>query len=144
MEKQLIEGINRRAKGLAEAHRAPSPVVTIGESTPPTVNTPGLVSRVVPILAKELGTSNVVEVEPVMGAEDFGLFGQGGVPTFMFRLGTIPGDRVASANAKGRRCRPTPLGLLLSDAPTGLRVGVEAMTSAVVGLLPPGSEKAER
>ena len=52
---QLIEGINRRAKGLAEAHKAPAPVVTIGESTPPTVNTPSLVAKVVPILLKELG-----------------------------------------------------------------------------------------
>ena len=34
-----------------------------------------------------------------MGAEDFGLFGQGGVPTFMFRLGTIPPKRM-------RRRRP--------------------------------------
>ena len=36
-----------------------------------------------------------------MGAEDFGLFGQGGVPTFMFRLGTIPPARVADAKAAG-------------------------------------------
>jgi amidohydrolase len=144
VEKQLIEGINRRAKGLAEAHRAPPPVVTIGESTPPTVNTPGLVSRVVPILAKELGTSNVVEVEPVMGAEDFGLFGQGGVPTFMFRLGTIPGDRVALAKAKGETLPSLHSASYYPDAPTSLRLGVRAMTSAVVGLLPPGSEKVER
>ena len=75
--------------------------MTIGESTPPTVNTPSLVARVVPILTRELGTSNIVEVEPTMGAEDFGLFGQGGVPTFMFRLGTIPADHVASARARG-------------------------------------------
>ena len=36
-----------------------------------------------------------------MGAEDFGLFGQGGVPTFMFRLGTIPPARVDEAKARG-------------------------------------------
>jgi amidohydrolase len=141
---QLIEGINRRAKGLADAHKAPAPVVTIGESTPPTVNTPSLVAKVVPMLSKELGTSNLSEVEPVMGAEDFGLFGQGGVPTFMFRLGTIPSDRIASAKAKGETLPSLHSALYYPEASTSLRTGVRAMTSAVVGLLPPGSEKADR
>jgi len=141
---QLVEGIRRRAKGLADAHRAPAPVVTLGESTPPTINTPSLVAKVVPILSKELGTSNLVEVEPTMGAEDFGLFGQGGVPTFMFRLGTIPADRLAAAKAKGETMPSLHSALYYPDAPPSLRTGVRAMTSAVIGLLPPGSEKADR
>ena len=141
---QLVESIRRRARGLAEAHRAPSPVVTIGESTPPTVNTPGLVAKVVPMLSRELGTSNVVEVEPTMGAEDFGLFGQGGVPTFMFRLGTIPPDRVASARAKGEPLPSLHSALYYPDAPPSLRTGIRAMTAAVVGLLPPAQEKADK
>jgi amidohydrolase len=141
---QLVEGIRRRAKGLADAHRAPTPVVTLGESTPPTVNTPGLVAKVVPMLTRELGTSNIVEVEPTMGAEDFGLFGQGGVPTFMFRLGTIPAERLAAAKAKGETVPSLHSALYYPDAPPSLRTGVRAMTSAVVGLLPPGSEKADK
>jgi amidohydrolase len=141
---QLIEGIRRRANGLAEAHRAPPPVVTIGESTPPTVNTPSFVARVLPMLTKELGTSNIVEAEPTMGAEDFGLFGQGGVPTFMFRLGTIPHDRLAMAKAKGEPMPSLHSALYHPDAPPSLRTGVRAMTAAVVGLLPPGSEKTAR
>ncbi len=141
---QLVEGIRRRARGLAEAHRAPSAEVTIGESTPPTINTPGLVARVVPMLANELGSSNVVEVEPTMGAEDFGLFGQGGVPTFMFRLGTIPSDRVAAAKAANEPLPSLHSALYYPDASPSLRVGVRAMTAAVVGLLPPHAEKAGR
>jgi hippurate hydrolase len=141
---QLVEGIRRRSKGLAEAHRAPVPVVTIGESTPPTVNTPGLVAKVVPMLTKELGTSNIVEVEPTMGAEDFGLFGQGGVPTFMFRLGTIPPDRVASARARGEPLPSLHSAIYYPDAPPSLRTAVRAMTAAVVGLLPPDPEKADK
>lgn len=139
---QLIEGINRRAKGLADAHKAPPPVVTIGESTPPTINTPGLVAKVVPMITKELGTSNIAEVEPVMGAEDFGLFNQGGVPIFMFRLGTIPANRIASAKARGETLPSLHSALYYPDASPSLRTGVRAMTAAVVGLLPPGSGKA--
>ncbi len=141
---QLVEGIRRRAKGLAEAHRAPAAEVTIGESTPPTINTPGLVAKVVPMLAKELGTSNVEEVEPTMGAEDFGLFGQGGVPTFMFRLGTIPADRIAAAKTKGEPLPSLHSALYRPDASPSLRAGLRSMTAAVVGLLPPASEKAGR
>ena len=142
---QLVEGIRRRATGLAEAHRAPAPVVTVGENTPPTINTPALVAKVLPMLAKELGTSNLVEVEPTMGAEDFGLFGQGGVPTFMFRLGTIPPERLAAAKAKGETMPSLHSALYQPEASTSLRTGVRAMTAAVVGLLPPrASEKAER
>jgi hippurate hydrolase len=141
---QLVEGIRRRAKGLAEAHKAPAPEVTIGESTPPTVNTPGLVARVVPMLGQAVGTSNVVEVEPTMGAEDFGLFGQGGVPTFMFRLGTIPAERLAAAKARGETMPSLHSALYYPDAPPSVRTGVKAMTAAVVGLLPPSGEKAGR
>ncbi|MBX6314002.1 MAG: amidohydrolase, partial [Isosphaeraceae bacterium] len=97
---QLIEGIRRRANALAQGHRAPAPSVEIGESTPPTINTPALVGKVVPALEQALGASNVERVEPTMGAEDFGLFGQGGIPTFLFRLGTIPPERIA-AQANG-------------------------------------------
>jgi amidohydrolase len=141
---QLVEGIRRRSKGLAEAHKAPAPEVTIGESTPPTVNTPSLVAKVLPMLSYAVGSPNVVEVEPTMGAEDFGLFGQGGVPTFMFRLGTIPPERVASAKAKGEILPSLHSALYYPDASPSIRTGVKAMTSAVVGLLPPSTERPGR
>jgi metal-dependent amidase/aminoacylase/carboxypeptidase family protein len=99
---------------------------------------------VLPMLTKELGSSCIVEVEPTMGAEDFGLFGQGGVPTFMFRLGTIPAERLAAARSKGESMPSLHSALYFPDAPTSLRTGVRAMTAAVVGLLPPGSEKPEK
>ena len=141
---QLVEGIRRRAKGLAEAHKAPAPEFLLGENTPPTINTPSLVAKVLPFLSKELGTSNLVEIEPTMGAEDFGLFGQGGVPTFMFRLGTIPADRLLAANAKGETLPSLHSSLYYPDASPSLRTGVRAMTAAVVGLLPPDPEKLSR
>ena len=43
---QLVEGIERRAKALSEAHRAPAPTVEVEEYTPATVNSPDLVQRV--------------------------------------------------------------------------------------------------
>ena len=134
---QLIAGIKRKAEALAVAHRAPAPTVEVSDGTPPTINTPELVSRVLPSLKAELGEANVEEVEPTMGAEDFGLFGEGGVPTFMFRLGTIPPAQVAEARAKGDPLPSLHSALYKPDPVPSLRGGVRAMTAAVVGLLPP-------
>ncbi len=80
--------------------KAPEPVIEVSDSTPPTVNTPSLVSKIVPVFETTLGKENVREDEATMGAEDFGLFGRGGIPTFMFRLGTIPPEKIkASENS---------------------------------------------
>jgi amidohydrolase len=134
---QLIEGIKRRVAGLAQAHRAPEPSVVVSESTPPTVNTPGLVDRVVPALVKALGEANVKPVEPVMGAEDFGLYGRDGVPTFMFRLGVIPPSRIEQAKAEKKRLPSLHSPLFHPDPEPSVRTGVRAMTAAVLELLPP-------
>jgi hippurate hydrolase len=135
---QLVSGIERRAKGLALAHDAPEPKVTTSDGTPPTVNTPELVDRVVPALKAALGEPNVVAVEPTMGAEDFGLFGRGGVPTFMFRLGTIPPDRLAKATEPAGALPSLHSSLYAPDPEPSIRTGVQAMTAAVCRLLPPG------
>ena len=73
-----------------------------------------------------------------MGAEDFGLFGQGGVPTFMFRLGTIPKTKVAASKASGEPLPTLHSPLYAPDPVPSIETGVKAMTAAVVGLLPPG------
>jgi amidohydrolase len=132
----LIDGLKRRANALAQAHRAPAPSFAVVDSTPPTINTPELVSRVVPALARAVGDSNVVQNDPTMGAEDFGLFNQGGVPIFMFRLGVIPGDRVAEARSKGETLPSLHSALFRPDAPAAVQNGVTAMTAAVMELLP--------
>ena len=52
VRQQLIAGIKRRAIALAQAHQAPEPTVEVEEGTPPTINTPALVERVVPALRR--------------------------------------------------------------------------------------------
>jgi len=135
----LLEGIRRRATALAQAHKAPAPTVAVDESegVPPTVNTPALVARVLPAWVKALGEANVIDSPQSMGAEDFGLFARGGVPTAMFRLGTIPPARVAAARASGEPLPSLHSALYHPDPAPSLRTGVRAMTAAVVALLPP-------
>jgi hippurate hydrolase len=135
----LIDGIKRRIEGLAKAHRAPQPTLEVEETTPPTINTPSLVAKVVPAFQKALGSENVKEVEPVMGAEDFGLFGKGGVPTFMFRVGTIDPERLARMKSKGERLPSLHSASFYPDPPATIQTGIRAMTAAVIELLPPKS-----
>jgi hippurate hydrolase len=133
---QLIDGIKRRVTALAQAHRAPQPIVEVREGTPPTISTPSLVERVVPALRRSLGEANVRAIGPVMGAEDFGLFGQGGVPTFMFRIGTTPESALREAKARGEAIPAMHSSKYQPDPAPSIETGVRAMVAAVRELLP--------
>ncbi len=133
----LIEGVKRRAEALARAHRAPMPVVTLGESTPPTINTPELVARVLPTLIKQLGKDRVREVERTMGAEDFGIFGRDGCPTFMFNLGSVPAATIEASKTKGPPLASLHSAQYYPDPAPTIATGVGAMASMVVALAPP-------
>ena len=133
---QLVEGIERRAKALAEAHKAPAPSVEVEEYTPATINRPELVERVVPFLKKALGTEHVKLTDPVMGAEDFALYAEGNVPIMMFWVGTMSPERVAAAKAKGTDLPALHSALFHPEPAPTIATGIKAMTSAVVGLLP--------
>jgi len=137
VREQLIEGIKRRVNALAQSHQAPEPEVKQVEGTPPTVNTPELVARLKPVLARTVGAANLKEVDPMMGAEDFGLFSQDGVPIFMFRLGSISQERVRKARAEGRRLPSLHSSLYYPEPGPTIQTGVKAMTAAVLELMPP-------
>jgi amidohydrolase len=136
VRQQLIEGIKRRVLALAQAHQAPVPSVEIEEGTPPTINTPALVERVVPAFAEALGAANVRPAKPVMGAEDFGLYSEGNVPIFMFWLGTISPERLEAANAQGQTMPALHSAKYHPDPRVSIATGIRAMTAAVVKLLP--------
>jgi amidohydrolase len=98
----LIDGIRRRGEGLAHAHKAPKPEVTVAEGTPPTINDPALIEQLRPALEGALGAASVLKVEPTMGAEDFGLYSLGGeIPAAMFWLGAVPPRRWRSRRRRG-------------------------------------------
>jgi hippurate hydrolase len=123
---EILEAIRRIATEIARAHRAPQdPEVKVTESIPSTYNDPQLVARLVPVLKKIFGDSNVVEKDPEMGGEDFGLYGRAGVPAFLFRVGSVPPQKI-SASLHSSTYAPDP-------EPT-IKNGVRAMASAVLEL----------
>jgi hippurate hydrolase len=139
VREQLLGAIARVAKGAAEAAGFPKDLEPIVDThpdafVPATYNDPELIRATVPALRAELGEGNVVEMKPVLGAEDFGRYSleDHSVPCVMFWLGTIPPARVEEHQQKG-----APLPSLHSSAyapaiePT-IATGVRAMAAAVL------------
>ena len=138
----IVDGIRRTAAGVALAAGVPKdrePIVNVldSESVPATYNDPKLTAQVKAALVAALGGAEVIDTEPVMASEDFGLLGLSDhkIPTVMFWLGAMDPAKLAAAKKEGvtlpgphtSRFEPLP-------EPT-LRTGVKAMTSAAIALL---------
>lgn len=81
--RELVEEL---AVAVARAHGAQAEVKWSARSTPPTVNDRALVEAALPSLREVVGRENLVELRPVMGAEDFAFY-QKHIPGAMFWLG---------------------------------------------------------
>ena len=140
---KTLAAIERIARGMAAAAGVPAdrmPVVTHldDESTPATYNDPALVEKVLPSFRRAIGDANVIKREPVMGAEDFGRFGreEPKVPIFMFRLGSVPPEKVAASKQPGGPPLPSlHSALYLPEPKATIRTGVVTMTAAAMDLL---------
>ena len=131
VRKQILEAIERKARGIALAAGAPEPEVKISEGTNAVFNDLDLVERVVPVLGKALGDGNVIEGPQSMGAEDFGMFAQDGVPIMMIALGSITAERLKELG------RPLSLhsSIYYPDIRPTLVAGMTAMSAAALDLL---------
>ncbi|MBX9679282.1 MAG: amidohydrolase [Gemmataceae bacterium] len=136
--KRVLQGIERMAKAAAIGAGAPEPSVTIRANwfTPAVVNDPQLLEKTLTVLRDGLGDEHVKQRPPMMGGEDFSLFGRAGVPSVLFFLGTQQPERIAQSEIDAER----PLTSLHSDRfapvvePT-LRTGALSMSLAVMNLL---------
>jgi amidohydrolase len=137
----IIKGVERTARGVAIAAGMPEdkmPVVTVleNESTPATINDVALSARLQKTFVAKLGAEHVIELKPIMGSEDFGIFGmEGKIPSVIFWLGADDPATYRENQKKGvampalhsARFAPVP-------EPT-LRTGITAMTDAALELL---------
>lgn len=135
VRQMLLDGIRRKAFAVAKSAGAPDPAVKVIGGTPALFNDPALVKRVVPVFERALGKENVVEVDPVMGGEDFSRYGRAGVPIFLFRLGSVDSERLAGYTAKGESPPSLHSAIYYPDPERTLATGVEAMASAAMELL---------
>ena len=134
---RVLESIQRIPRGLAIAAGLPDDRLPIyehlgHESVDATFNDPALTARLVRSIGTELGAANVVEIDPAMVSEDFGLFGSDGkIPTVLLALGA--GD--ASALAAGTQPGLHSSRIAPADPLLVLRTGVRAAVAGVLGLL---------
>jgi hippurate hydrolase len=142
VRQKILAAIERITVGIARAAGMPEtqlPTVAVNptEVAPATYNHPELMSRLAETFTTNFGESNVLELPPIMGSEDFGRFGLEGhqIPTSMFWIGAV--DPLAMENTGEEDFTLPPLHssrFAPLPAPT-IRTGVKAMTAAALELL---------
>jgi len=137
VRKRVLASIERIPKGIALAagvpdDRAPLFEPLPAESIAATFNDGPLTERLANALSRELGGANVIEIEPAMVSEDFGLFSDGGkIPTVMLALGAGDPAKIAAGTQPGLHSSK----FAPSDPALVLRTGVRAAVAAVLDLL---------
>lgn len=140
---QLIDSIERVSRGIAAAHGLPEdklPTVKVIESTPVTVNDAALARRLNAAIAGALGEDVVLPFRQTnMGAEDFAFFVDPsfGIPGYYFAVGGSNPAWIEAARAGGPPIAGHHSPLFRIDPEPSVRLGVEAMTTAVLDLLGP-------
>lgn len=119
------ESLKLKATKIAEASGLTADVkLTIGY--PVLSNKAALVDRVLPALERAAGgPGRVIEVPPILAAEDFGAYGQSGIPTFYWFLAASP-----YAERRG----PPNHSPQFSVDEGALRVGTRALVGATLRL----------
>lgn len=141
VRKHSIEALKRISRGIAISAGLPEskmPIVTVqNESTPATYNTPELVEQVTGSFAKVIGKENLIQLEPVMGGEDFGRYGktEDNIPIFMWWLGTIDPAKIKESKEKGSKLPSLHSGIYKPLPQPSITTGVSTMTQAVLDLL---------
>jgi amidohydrolase len=135
----IVADVRRTAEGLAQAYGVPAdrmPVVTMGESTPATINDAALAERVRVSASAALGNDRVLEAKPVMGSEDVGAFSlDGKIPAVMFWLGAADPAKLEES-LKSRVPLPSLHSALFAPVyGAAIPAGVTAMTGMALNLL---------
>lgn len=106
VQQALLAGIARIAKAEAAAAGAtkePTVLVREAEATDAVTNDPALCERLSAAMKRGMGEGAVVPGEPLMGSEDFGVFGRAaGAPSVQLRVGVIEPGVFARAKEAGR------------------------------------------
>jgi hippurate hydrolase len=133
--KHVLDAIERKAKAVAAAYRAPEPEIKLSEGTPALFNDEALTARMKPVLEAAVGKGNITEREATMGGEDFGRFGRAGVPIMMFSLGSIDAKRLERMKQLGQPLPSLHSPIYYPDSDETLVTGVTSLTCAALELL---------
>jgi amidohydrolase len=134
----IIADVRHTAEGLAIAYGVPAdrmPIVTLGESTPATLNESSLAERLRASASAALGEDRVLEARPVMGSEDVGLFSlDGKIPAVMYWLGAADPAKLAESRKTGVPLPSLHSALFAPVYSAAIPTGVTAMTAMAMDL----------
>lgn len=137
---KTINSIKRISRALAEAAGVPKelyPIVSLkDEYTPAVFNNPALVDKLQASFEKSIGIENITKTSPVMGGEDFGMYGREEpiIPTALFWLGAVNKSVYEKAKKDNITLPSLHSDLFLPDAKPAINTGVLAMTNAAIDL----------
>jgi amidohydrolase len=137
VRERLKQGIVRKAKAAAISAGASEPKIEFSDDTPATINDGELVERLVPVFQEVLGRDRVLEVQPVMGGEDFSQYGLAGVPIAMFRLGTQSTDRIKRFRAEEQSLPSLHSPFFYPDPSQTLETGAKTLIAAALEVMSP-------
>ena len=141
VRKQTIEGLERITKGIAISAGVPEekyPEVIVQDGyTPPVINDIDLTNRWVHVINESIGYENVVQVDPVMAGEDFGLYGESEeeVPVCLMWLGAVSPKKMQDHLENGTKLPPLHSPLFAPYPETTIKTGVRSMVGIVMDLM---------
>ena len=136
----LLASIKRISENMGRVAGLPEdklPVVEIkDEYTPAAFNNEDLASKAMAVMAKVIGSDNVMVSQPVMGGEDFGRYGrtEEKIPGMIYWLGAANPKEVKAAKKAGKSMPSLHSPFFKPDAAAAIPIGVETMTATAVSL----------
>ena len=137
---KTISSIKRLTRGLAISAGIPPDlypeVILKDEYTPAVFNNPDLVQKLESSFKKSIGSENIFKTSPVMGGEDFGMFGRDEpiIPTAIFWLGAVNKDVFEESKKENIPLPSLHSDLFLPDAEPTINTGIIAMSQAAIDL----------
>ena len=140
VRQHTIESVKRIVRGQAISAGIPEdrwPTVEVGsEFTPATYNDPKLTQRMAGIFQQWLGETNVTRVKPVMGGEDFGLYGRtvDKIPICMFWVGAAKPEAVEESKKSGKSLPSLHSPSFTPAVEPTIKTAITAMSAAFLDL----------
>ncbi len=141
IQKTLLDGITRSAKGSAISAGAPKePTITKAQETyPAVINSEGLTQRLVGVWQQQLTGAKVKvqEMPRIMAGEDFSRYAKTdrSVPTTFFFVGATPQEVLDKRREQGLPPPVSHTADFLPDAQATMRTGMLAFTTAATHFL---------
>ena len=134
---KLLAGVERTARAEAIMAGAPAPEISMQARGKAVVNDPALTERTASVFKAVFGEKAVRMSAPIPNSDDFSEYIIAGVPSVFFNIGALVPTKVAAARAGGPAVPVNHSPLFAPVPEPTIRTGVEAMTLAVMNVMPP-------